>query len=131
MSGKPHYFNPFESRPGAEQLAAYFDRKNTVAEGRKNIQRTFELHQPQALQPVAEPVPNHAPNPAPNPAPAPALVEVKPKVAGNVISLAAHKAATELYEQGQRLADARNAAETAHQPDIDNVLQDIGYVSAA
>lgn len=123
MSGKPHYFNPFESRPGAEQLAAYFDRKNTVAEGRKNIQRIFELHQPQALQPVAEPVPNHAP--------APALVEVKPKVAGNVISLAAHKAATELYEQGQRLADARNAAETAHQPAIDNVLQDIGYVSAA
>lgn len=127
MSGKLYYLNPSESRPGAEQLAAYFDRKNTVAEGRKNIQRTLELHQPQALQPVAEPVPDQAPAPAPAPAP----VEVKPKVAGNVISLAAHKAATELYEQGQRLADARNAAETAHQPDIDNVLQDIGYVSAA
>lgn len=68
----------------------------------------------------------------------PPVSPVKPEVVSNVISLAAQhetriKAAQDeaMTEQDLREADARGAVSAAHGPDIDTLLQDIGYAPAA
>ena len=101
---------------------AYFERKKIIDEAVRYADTITALRHKRALIEIVEP----------------ALVQVKTAVASNVIALAAHKVATEqteqaqsLNEQEQRLADARNATEAAHQPNVDTLLQDIGYESAA
>ena len=135
MSGKPHYLNPFESRPDVD-MAACVERKNTVGLAVGDTENTLLLRQPNALTAPAKAVPEKVVAPAP----LLAAVKMKPEVVGNVISLAAHKVAKEQTEQMQadidqdlRRANARLDVAAAHQPaaQLPETRQDIRNEFAA
>lgn len=114
--------NPSERRPDAERVTAYFERKKIFGDAAEYAKTITSLRHKEALLEVVEP----------------ATVQVTTTVVGNVIALAALKVATELTEQAQslseqdqRLVAAREATNAAHQPDVDTLLQDIGYEPAA